>query len=427
MTDRLARIIFGISAVVIVAGASFLFGYLSHREGFWPQSFVEDSLAIAWSLSNYGRILPIGLMNEAPESSSGERVSIHRPESVPAGWFVIMGWDGVRDSYAAWLLDSTGEMHHTWTIEYARLDDDGPLNGSDMPHGMLVMPDGSLILNFDEADAMARLNACSEPVWVRSGVFHHSFDPTPDGSVWTWAADGTPYGHHHTMVRFDPATGQDLETIELVEDVILADRLAEVVLGTRATYPYRRFDRNPGSAEDLYHPNDLEELRPEMADAFPSFSAGDLLVSLRNINLVAVIDRRSHRLKWWRHGPWIWQHDPDFTADGWISVYNNNIGRGRSEIVRIHPTTGEVASPLHDGRLEFYSPYMGKHQTLPNGTVLIVVTYEGRVVLVDRAGDLVAEFNNLVDGLPGTYATVSNAIWLPDDFFSQVPFCNNTP
>jgi len=427
MRDRLARIMFIVSLVVLVGGAIFMGGYEAHRKGRWPHGFIEDSRLIARSLRRYGQILPANLMHNAPGHTSGERVTIHEPDRMQAGWYVIMGWDTARRTHAAWLLDEQGVQHHTWTIDYTRIDDNGPLNGSDMPHGMLVMPDGSLILNFDHADAMARFDSCGEPQWVREGIFHHSLDLADDGSVWTWHAPGTPYAHHHSLLRFDASTGETLAEIDLLRDIIEADPEAEIVMGTRATFAYQQFERTPDNVDDfdLYHPNDVEELSAELAPAFPMFAAGDLLISVRNNNLVAVLDGRTHRFKWWRHGPWIRQHDADFTADGWISVYNNNTGRGRSEIQRIHPATGEVVNPLHAGPVEFHAPAMGKHQILPNGNMLITVPAEGRVVIAGPAGARVFEFNNLVDGLPAVQAHVSHAMWLPPGYFTVVPACAN--
>ena len=160
---------------------------------------------------------------------------------------------------------------------------------------MLALADGSLLLNFDHGDAMARLDACGEAMWVRPGIFHHSLDLADDGTVWTWQGHGTPYAHHHTMIRFDPATGETLEAIDLVRDIIEGDVSAEIVMGTRATFPFQHFDRSPENldAVDLFHPNDVEELDAALAAAFPMFSAGDLLVSLRNNDLVAILDRQT--------------------------------------------------------------------------------------------------------------------------------------
>jgi hypothetical protein len=227
------------------------------------------------------------------------------------------------------------------------------------------------------------------------------------------------------MIRFDPATGETLESIDLVRDIIGGDVSSEIVMGTRATFPFQHFDRSPENldAVDLFHPNDVEELDAALAAAFPMFSAGDLLISLRNNDLVAIVDRATHRLTWWSHGPWIRQHDPDFLPDGRISVYNNNTGRDRSEIVIIDPATRAVASPLHDGPVRFYSGAMGKHQTLPGGGVLIVVPEEGRVVVASPTGERVWEFNNLAPDLDGVHAHVCNALWLPPDHFADVPGC----
>jgi hypothetical protein len=425
MRDRLARIVFIASIAVLVIGAAFLWGYESRHHQTGLYSFVEDSRTIARSLRHFQRIVPVNLMHPAPPHASGQQFTAHRPADLPAGWYVVMGWDADRHGYAAWLLDDQGALRHTWPIDYQAIDPDGPLNGSDTPHGLLVMPDGSLILNFDHGDAMARFDACGDPLWVRPGIFHHSLDLADDGSVWTWQAEGTPYAHHHTLLRFDADTGETLEAIDLVTDVIARHHLAEIVLGTRSSFPFQHFTQTPQAPNphDLFHPNDVEVLSAEDAPAFPQFNAGDLLISLRSNNLVAVVDRRDHRVKWWRHGPWIQQHDPDFLPDGWISIYNNNTGRGRSEILRIRPGDDRIVNPLRDGDTRFYSATMGTHQTLPEGQVLIVVPDEGRVLVTTPDGHLVAEYNNLVAGLPGVHAHVCNALWLPPAHFDTVPGC----
>jgi len=119
---------------------------------------------------------------------------------------------------------------------------------------------------------------------------------------------------------------------------------------------------------------------------FPMFDAGDLLLSFRTLNLIAIVDPDDSRVIWWSHGPWIAQHDPDFTSDGRISVYNNNTGRGRSEIIKIDPMTREISNDLFHGEASFYTSSMGTHQYLLNGNVLIVVPGEGRILEVTDDG-----------------------------------------
>ena len=77
---------------------------------------------------------------------------------------------------------------------------------------------------------------------------------------------------------------------------------------TRAGYDIDRLVALVKYFRDKY---DVEELGPELADAFPQFAVGDLLVSMRSLNLIAVLDGSTHDVKWWQIGPWHRQHDPD--------------------------------------------------------------------------------------------------------------------
>ena len=193
-------------------------------------------------------------------------------------------------------------------------------------------------------------------------------------------------------------------------------------------FKFEKFEKEPDRRwlHDLFHANDLEVLSAELAPKFPMFAAGDLLVSFRRINLVAVLDGQDYRVKWWSHGPWISQHDPDFTADGLISVYNNNTDRGPSNIQRINPATREVSVLPAAAGAGWTSRFMGLHQYLPNGNVFIVSPGEGRAFERSPAGELVMEFNNVA--APGSKFNdhVENGVWLPDGFFRALPACKGT-
>jgi hypothetical protein len=282
-----------------------------------------------------------------------------------------------------------------------------------------------VIADFDRRRSMGRLDACGNPVWRKEGAYHHLISRAGDGSYWVWRGDdATAYGNYQYLENFDGATGAKIREIGLIEDILKKDPNAPLVLGLRPDQPFEKFTHEPSrSEEDLFHPNDVEALDAELAPRFPMFAAGDLLVSIRRMNLVAIIDGTSHRFKWWAHGPWLGQHDPDFTADGFISVYNNNTGRRGSEIVLIDPAThAAVELPVAPGA-EFNSAFMGQHQHLPNGNVLIVSPGEGRVLERSPEGRLVMEFNNVAK--PGSKFNdhVENGVWLPDNYFTALPSC----
>lgn len=426
MSDAFAKRTFIVSAIFLTVTLAFGWGVAAQQYRIWPYPLIDAAVEATQSLVRYGRILPDGRRVTPPPGAARQFMTIHDAARINRGFYAFVGWDGALDSYAAWLYDSHGTRLHTWPIDYTALDPDGSANGVGNPHSFHVMPDGSIIVSFDRGEAMARLDACSKPMWIKSGIYHHQMSRADDGTFWVWRGDGTAYGHVNDIVNFDAETGATIREISLLDDII--DKLgpSAVVFGVRPDFPFRRFERDPPDREkdDLFHPNDVDVLPASLAAAFPEFEAGDLLLSFRTISLVAVLDPDDHRLKWWARGPWLKQHDPDFTADGRISVYDNNSRRERSEIIKIDPVTRQVSNDLFAGSAKFYSRLMGTHQYLPNGNVLIVVPGEGRIISVSRHGDYVMEFNNLSADAPDQNEHVQNGMWVPLSYFSAVPACH---
>ena len=150
----------------------------------------------------------------------------------------------------------------------------------------------------------------------------------------------------------------------------------------------------------MTHLNDVEPLHSSMADEYPLFGAGDLLVSLRNLNLIFVFDPETRKVKWSSSAPSIYQHDPDFTGDRWIGVFDNNPSLVRSgkiidktRIVSIQAHTGsvEILYPTrHAG--PFFTEVQGKWQQLENGNMLLTEAQKGRVVEASPSGRTVWEW-----------------------------------
>ena len=287
------------------------------------------------------------------------------------------------------------------------------------------MRDGSAVVNSDKGDVMTRYDTCGEPMWSRKGSFHHSFATDPRGGLWTWHGEVTAFDQYQFLIRFDTETGKTIEEINLIDDIVNKSPENRTIF---TILPGIEFEHYKGLhvVYDRFHPNDLEVLQPDMADKFPQFETGDLLLSFRNINLVAVVGPKTGEIKWWSHGPWIQQHDPDFMANGEISVYNNNGYRRESSIVAIHPQTRKIRTVEIDPDFHFYSQYMGKHEYLKNGTLQVTVPYEGRALEFNQNGKLLLEINNIFN--EGHNAFISDYLWLPEDYFDRPPAefaCNN--
>ena len=149
-------------------------------------------------------------------------------------------------------------------------------------------------------------------------------------------------------------------------------------------------------------------LPTRLADQYPLFEAGDLVVSLYQLNLVFVFDPETKKVKWSRITPLVHQHDPDFIGDGLISVFNNNadgtpegIILGGSSMLQFQTKTQEMTQiyPRLDGpsaktskERVFYTPVGGKAQQLDNGNWLLTEAVGARILEVDTQGRTVWEW-----------------------------------
>lgn len=410
------------SMLFLIALAIFLYGLKVGKSKIAPYQFIDDAHRAAISLIRFGEIIQTNRLIEAPDYVSREPFYVYDQALVQPGYYAFMGYNGQQNKYMAWLINAKGETLHSWDIFYDDLNKENLNHQSTSdrfisPHAFKVLEDASLLVSFDSGNLMARIDQCSNPVWIKSGVFHHSIERAGDGSFWTWRGSESAYGHFNYLTNFDPESGETIREIGLVEDIIQANYDEAVKFGFRDDYPFKAFVNKQDS--DLFHPNDIDILSPEMASQFPNFKAGDLLISLRNTHLVAVIDPDNKKIKWSSNGPWRYQHDPDFTSDGFISVYNNNTDGLRSEIIKIHPATYHLTNDLKNGNLYFYSETQGKHQYLPNGNLLIVIPDEGRAVQVTANGDKVFELNNISRFSNKYNEHLANGIWLSPKHFKK--------
>lgn len=427
MSDKTGKIVPLISIIFLVSAGIFIYGFMVGHYHKWPFKLLRDSFSAAKSLVKYGEIVPENQTLKAKSYMSRDEWTVYQSDRVQEGYYVIMGYDSETRQYRAWLTDEKGSKLHFWDVSYTRLDSDGPLNHNDAPHPLKVFADGSIIITFDNGDVMARIDQCDNPVWTKTGVFHHSLDFADDGTMWTWLGENSAEAQFQFLHHFDAETGETISEIDLVNDVIKSPETSGYQANlfiSRADHKFKHFERNPDESEDYFHPNDIEPLHADMADKFEQFEAGDLLISLRNLNLLYVMDPQTKKIKWSHQGTWFHQHDPDFTNDGKISVFSNNPHTGRSEILKIDPVTNQITNELAEGDVYFYTETQGSHQYLPNGNILITVPGEGRILEVTSTGDMVIENNNVSKRFNGYNEYVANAIWLPKDFYPTLPSCS---
>ncbi len=397
MNDILPKLLFGFALFV----GTFTYGILSVERGVFPYPLIQAARATFTDLRQYWKndleIEPTRHLN--PAEHDGDGVTVRDEPRMQAGWTFVTGM--FKDQMAARLLRADGSVVQEWPVSYTKLWPEKPNHPGGEPvtdwnvflHGSQARPDGSLLVNFDEGASLVKIDRCGTVVWKIDENIHHSVFEAEDGTFWAPISDN---------VAQVSAEGRILRTID-ISGLMRRNNLegALFIAAPRQVY---------------LHSNDVEVLGSAMAAAFPLFEPGDVMYSARDLNLLLVFDPDTEVVKWYQHGPWLRQHDPDFLPDGRISVFNNRMEHGASNIMTIDPLTREV-QVVYEGTNDkpFYTAIRGKHQTLENGNILIVESQRGRVFEVTREGDIVWEYVNRYDD--ERVAVIADAVRYPPDFF----------
>jgi hypothetical protein len=256
---------------------------------------------------------------------------------------------------------------------------------------------------------LQRINACGERIWATGGDFNHAvtLDDTEE-SVWTFSSKVK-------IAQVAVEDGAILREISMLE--IIAKNPMIDILELRRRHS-NDLDVNSRNTEgkwlfDGFHLNDVDPLPVAIADRFDRMNAGDLLVSARSLNLLFIFDPETLEVKWWRIGVTQRQHDPDWQANGEITVLNNRMSRDFSEIISIDLDTFE-RSTVFDGRKnDFYTRARGKHQVLNTGALIVTSSQQGRAFEVSRNGDVVFEIVNQKPESNTKNYVISEMKWLP--------------
>ncbi|MDH4351314.1 MAG: arylsulfotransferase family protein [Gemmatimonadota bacterium] len=414
-----AKLVSIVSGLLLLSLLMYVAGLITvHRDLFVWQKVMRVRQLVT-SLRATGRDMPQGSYSRRAPHVPDQSYVISDREAIAPGMLAVtrLNPEGVR--YVIDLIAEDGTLLHSWPVEHARLIPGGKTWES--PHGTKVLTDGSALVAFNSEPGLARIDGCGDAIWaIPDQVYHHVIQADEAGGYWTWRSVKWGGSHDQVMLRFSESTGEALEAIDLVDDVILPYPVSGLLMATPEGFAFRR-GAAAGEVWDIFHPNDIEPLPAALADAFPQFKAGDLLISLRNLDMVAVIDRETYRVLWVLQGPWRQQHDPDWQADGTITVFNNNRNRQLSHIVAVDPRTNELSLPLGNSGPKYFSDTMGNHERLPNGNWLIVSANEGRVIEVTGVGQPVREYSNVINDEYN--AVVLHAEHLAPDFFATFPVC----
>lgn len=284
-----------------------------------------------------------------------------------------------------YLIGMQGEVLHSWNLDsqpgnYAYLLPNGNLLAA------VLTPNGPPGLNA-KGGKIVEINWEGNKIWEYCDDYqHHDFRRCPNGNTIYLAWELIPDDYVHRVKGGDSSRTHP--------DGIWGDCIREVNPEGELVWEWRMWEH----IEIESFPNSFNSGRREWAHAnsIMLLSNGDVMLSCRHNNLIAVIDRKTGQFKFsWCGAELGYQHDFQVLENGNYMVFINQVpgpGMG-SKVIEFNPATKEIIWEYSGSpRYTFYSPMISGAQRLKSGNTLICEGIWGRFFEVTQDKKLVWEY-----------------------------------
>lgn len=293
------------------------------------------------------------------------------------------------DNSKVYLADLSGNHVHEWRVfppfnrcEYAKM-----------------MPNGE-VLTVCVDTGLVHLDWHSYLVWSLKRKVHHDVAVKPDGTI--LVPVHTPLTYKKRRVWFDDllhlsSSGKvlgDWSTFDHLDDLRKHHEPSDLDKPPSAG-PLKR--PRSWNGYDYYHLNTIEVLpKTPLGKRDKRFRAGNLMISLRNTDLIMILDQEDLSVVWtWGPGQLERQHSPTMLKNGNILIFDNGSRRKFSRVIELDPSSKRIVwKYVGDPPRSFYSVERGNAQRLANGDTLICEAEKGHVFEVTPDGEKVWEFWN---------------------------------
>jgi hypothetical protein len=259
---------------------------------------------------------------------------------------------------------------------------------------------------------LVKLNKDSNVIWTYPASIHHSVDVAPDGTIYTLqhqTVNSMPIGLQYiptpcvvdSLIALNPdgtLKGQPLSVLEAFRNSRYATLL-------QSLEPYKNKDSGPAPMtihrfdeemrnQDAVHTNTIQVLTPATAAKFPQWKPGQLLITMRNLDAIAVVDPEERKVVWAARGPWVALHDAQFLDNGNLLLLDNLGWAKGSRILEYDPRTQAFPwSYTGENWGGFFTDQRGMCQRLPNGNTLAVNSKGGEILEVTQNKEVVWSFS----------------------------------
>ncbi len=271
------------------------------------------------------------------------------------------------------------------------------------------------LLALYEGNGIIKIDKDSNLIWATKGDFHHDFEVTGDKI----------YALNRRLVTLprinekDPIL-EDFITLLSAEGEIIKN-ISILELFENSEFAHLMEGMPP--AGDIFHTNTIEIFDGKLANKSSIFKEGNVLISSRVLDTVAIVDLEDEKRVWAKKpGIWKTQHQPTMLINGNMLVFNNlyiekradkaeyerliktdgfrlvsgNIYKdNKSSVIEFDPLTMNIVwEYIGDEKNNFFSLASGSNQRLPNGNTLITESDRGRAFEVNPEGEIVWEYIN---------------------------------
>lgn len=330
------------------------------------------------------------------ESTEEVGITIHDPNLSFKGLNLYTTMDP-----QTYLMDMKGNILHKWHLDsqdhisvYAEMFGNGDL----------------LVVVIDQM--FAKLDWDSNILWKTEFRAHHDFHIAENGDIYALARKDSivfikrlPVPILEDYIVVLSPKGNLIRTIDIFDSVkgrYSLKKIAEIyraILKPRALIQMvsreiaGQFFFETDSLFDIMHNNTIELLDRDIPGLG---SAGDILLSVREMNLIGVLDPDKGHLVWnWGPDQISKQHRPTVLANDNILLFDNGRNSGFSRILEVEPSSKRIVwSYNSDGSKNFFTSIAGACQRLPNGNTLITETNGGRVFEITTDGKIVWQYLN---------------------------------
>ncbi|MGE5413895.1 MAG: arylsulfotransferase family protein [Syntrophomonadaceae bacterium] len=389
----------GIVLLALALAGAFVWGFATERYRIFPIAWIRRG-AVLVGLRGWSQ--PVDMNSASPALAALKSVPYLSGaidpnakakgvvEAVPGEVAPGVNFYSTLGRGDAFVVDGSGRLLWRWSLGKL-LSDFAVKPGIDFGYTHLF-PNGDVIAYVGER-GIYRLDRDSRLLWSHAAPAHHDAFVADDGEIYALV--------HATreVPAIDPRHPLLLDVVVVLSPE--GDRRRSISIFDAiqsSTYAFllprtAGLALPPGTdAVDVLHTNHVEVYDGSLESKSPLFRRGNLLLSMKNLNAIAILDGRTTQVLWlWGPTNLTLQHHPTILENGDVLLFDN--GTARSQIVEVDPRTNAVTwryAPEKD----FFSDTRGACQRLPNGNTLVTLSQTGYAVEVTADGRTVWKFAN---------------------------------